>query len=161
MFKDAYKFVKNYEKCQLFTRHPQLAALPLRLVVIAKRFHQWGIDFIGPLDPPSSVGHTYILTAIDYFTKWVEAIPTKKANSQVVCDFLMDHIFVRFGVPQKIVSDNATYFSSREISLFFYEHGVSLAHSLDYFPKGNGQENYSNKNLVAIIKKLVFDNSQD
>ena len=52
MFKDAYKFVKNYEKCQLFTGCPQLVALPLRPVVIDEPFHEWGIDFIGPLSPP-------------------------------------------------------------------------------------------------------------
>ena len=138
MFKYAYNFVKNCEKCQLLTGCPQLAALPLRLVVIEEPFHQWGIDFIGPLSLSSSARHIYILIETDYFTKWVEAIPTKKANSQVVCEFLFEHIFVRFGVPQKIVLDNATYFSSEEISLFCYEHGISLAHSSDYFPQGNG-----------------------
>lgn len=91
----------------------------------------------------------------------MEAIPTKKANSQVVCDFLMEYIFVRFRVPQKIVLDNTTYFSSEEISLLCYEHGISLAHSLDYFPQGNEQVESNNKNLVAIIKKMVSDNSRD
>lgn len=128
-------------------------------MVIDEPFQQWGINFIGPINPSSSVRHIYILTTIDYFTKWVEEIPTKKANSQVVCNFLMEHIFVRFGVPQKIVSDNTTYFSSEEISLFCYEHGISLAHSSDYFLQGNGQAKSNNKNLVAIIKKLVSDNS--
>ena len=90
MFKDAYKYVKDCEKCQLFTRRPQLATLPLRPVVIDEPFKQWGIDFIGPLNPPSSARHCYILIATNYFTKWVEEIPTKKANSQVVCDFLME-----------------------------------------------------------------------
>ena len=69
--------------------------------------------------------------------------------------------FVRFGVPQKIVLDNATYFSSEEISLFYYKHVASLAHSSNYFPQGNGQAKSSNKNLVAIIKKLVSDNSRN
>ena len=76
----------------------------------------------------------YILTATKYFTKWVEAIPTKHANSQVVCDFLLEYIFFQFGVPQKTVANNATYFSSKEISIFCYEHGISLAHASNYFP---------------------------
>ena len=101
------------------------------------------------------------MTTTDYFTKWVEAIPTKKANSQVVCDFLMEYLFTRFGVPQKIVSDNATYFYYEEISIFYYEHGVSLAHLSDYFPQGNGQAKSNNKNLVAIMKNLVSNNSRD
>lgn len=112
MFKDAYSFVKDCAKCKLFIGHPQLVVFPLRPMVIEESFHDWGIDFIGPLNRPSSAGHMYILTTIDYFTKWVEDIPTKRANSQVVCEFLMEYIFVKFGFPQKIVIDNATYFSS-------------------------------------------------
>ena len=81
MFKDSYTYVKNCEKCHLFTGCPQLAMLPLKPIVIDEPFQQWGIDFIGILNPPSSVGHNYILIAMDYFTKWVEAIPTKKENS--------------------------------------------------------------------------------
>jgi transposase InsO family protein len=109
----------------------------------------------------SSTGHVYILTATDYFTKWVEAIPTKKANAQVTCEFLMNHIIVRFGIPMKIVSDNASYFSSEEISMFCYDHGITLAHASDYFPQGNGQAESSNKNLISIMKKLVSDNGKD
>ena len=52
---------------------------------------------------------------------------TKKENTQVTCEFLKNHILVRFGVPIKIVDDNDTYFSSREMSMFSYEHGITLA----------------------------------
>ncbi|XP_059073521.1 uncharacterized protein LOC131874254 [Cryptomeria japonica] len=103
----------------------------------------------------------YILTSTDYFTKWVEAIPTKKANSEVVCDFLKDCILVHFGVPQKIVADNASYFSSEEFTMFYYEHKITLSHSSDYFLQGNGLAESSNKNLVAIMKKLVDDNARN
>lgn len=74
------------------------------------------------------------LTAIDYFTKWVEAIPTRKVNSEVVCNFLRDCILVHFGVPQKIVADNASYFSSKELTMFCYEHQITLSCSSNYSP---------------------------
>lgn len=138
MFWDAYVHVKGCEKCQLFSGKPHLAALPLRPVVIDEPFKQWGVDFIGPINPHSSAGHMYILIAMDYFTKWVEAIPTKKANSEVVYNFLKDYILVCFRVPQKIVADNTSYFSSEELTMFFYEHQISLSHSSNYFPQGNG-----------------------
>ncbi|XP_059067908.1 uncharacterized protein LOC131858629 [Cryptomeria japonica] len=121
MFRDAYIHVKECEKCQLFSGKPHLAALPLRLVVIDEPFKQWGIDFIGPINPHSSAGHVYILTATDYFTKWVEAIPTKKANSEI----------------------------------------ISLSHSSDYFPQGNGLAESSNNNLITIMKKLVDESAQN
>lgn len=99
MFHDAYTYVKECEKCQLFSGKPHLVALPLRPVVVDEPFKQWGIDFIGLINPHSSAGHMYILIATNYFTKWVEAIPTKKANSEVVCNFLEDCILVRFKGP--------------------------------------------------------------
>ncbi|KAH9289572.1 hypothetical protein KI387_033689, partial [Taxus chinensis] len=70
-------------------------------------FKQWGMDFIGDISDLSSAGHKWILIATDYFTKLLEAIPTKKATHQVVMDFMLNHIIYRFGVPVKIVADNA------------------------------------------------------
>lgn len=106
MFCDAYIYVKGCEKCQLFSGKPHLATLPLRPVVIDEPFKQWGINFIGPINPHSSANHMYILIATNYFTKWVEVVPTKRANSEVVCNFLRDCIPVHFGVPQKIFANN-------------------------------------------------------
>ncbi|XP_057866026.2 uncharacterized protein LOC131073577 [Cryptomeria japonica] len=82
MFKDAYAWVAKCEKCKLFTSKPQLAALPLRPVIVDEPFKQWGLDFIGPLMPTSSVGHTHILKTTNYFTKWVEAILVRKTTSK-------------------------------------------------------------------------------
>ncbi|XP_059066425.1 uncharacterized protein LOC131857734 [Cryptomeria japonica] len=161
MFRDAYTYIKGCEKCELFYGKPQLAALPLRPMVVDEPFKQWGIDFVGPIDPHSSAGHMYILTTIDYFTKWVEVVPTKKANSEVVCNFLKDCILVHFGVPHKIVADNASYFSFEELTMFCYEHQITILHSSDYFSQGNGLAESSNKNLVAIMKKLVDDNARN
>lgn len=87
------------EKCKLFSAKPKLATLPLRNVNIEEPFKQWGLDFIGPLNPNSSSGHTHILIATDYFTKWVEAKPIKKTTFEVVSKFLMENILVRFEVP--------------------------------------------------------------
>ncbi|XP_059075168.1 uncharacterized protein LOC131875151 [Cryptomeria japonica] len=115
-------------------RKPQLAALPLRPVVVEEPFKQWGLDFIAPLTPSSSAGHTHILTTTDYFTKWVEAVPVRRTTSKVICEFLKENSLVRFGVPLKIVTDNAASFSSTKISMFYYDHGISLAHSSDYYP---------------------------
>ncbi|KAH9298462.1 hypothetical protein KI387_030144, partial [Taxus chinensis] len=53
-----------------------------------------GLDFIGTLNPTSSAGHTHVLTAMDYFTKWVEAIPVKSTTSEVVCSFIKENILV-------------------------------------------------------------------
>ena len=87
----------------MFTGKQKLAALPLQPVVVEAPFQQWGLDFIGQFKDNSSNGYTWIITTTDYFTKWVEAIPTKSATDKVVMDFLEDKIITRFGVPAKIL----------------------------------------------------------
>ena len=139
MFKDAYAWVAKCEKCKIFFGRPQLATLQLRPMIIEGPFQQWGLNFIGLIIPTSSAGHQYIITTIDYFTKWVEAKATKKTTSEVVCEFIKENILARFGVPIKLVMDNASYFSSIEITNFCFEYGITFGHSSDYFPQGNGQ----------------------
>jgi len=135
----------------MFSRHLQLASLPLRPFIIEGPFQQWGLDFIGPMSPTSSVGHQYIILVTDYFTKWVEAKAIKKTNFEVVCEFIKENILVKFGVPIKLVMDNASYFSSIEIIDFCFEYGITVGHSYDYLPQGNGQAESSNKNLINIV----------
>jgi hypothetical protein len=73
------------------------ASIPLQPVTISRPFEQWGIDVIGEINPNSSKQHKYILTAIDYFTRWLEAIPLTHVNEKVVIQFLEQHIITRFG----------------------------------------------------------------
>ncbi|KAH9303704.1 hypothetical protein KI387_008108, partial [Taxus chinensis] len=84
-----------------------LGSLPLQPVSIEAPFKKWGMDFIDEISEPLHVGHKWILMPIDYFTKWVEAIPTKRGTHQIVMDFMLNHIICKFGVPVKIVADNA------------------------------------------------------
>ena len=80
LFKDAHAHVR---KCDIFQRcggRQPKAAAPLNPVMITEPFEQWGLDIIGEIKPNSSLQHKYILTATDYFTHWVEAIPLRKIN---------------------------------------------------------------------------------
>ena len=93
MFSDVFSFVKPCDKCQRFAGRQHLKSLPLKLVHTNGPFYQWGLDFIGEINPHSSGHHKWILVAIDYFTKWIEAIPTKNANYEVAINLLNDNIF--------------------------------------------------------------------
>ena len=68
-------------------------------------FSVWGIDIIGKISPKSSSGHEFILVAIDYFTKWVEATSYAKLNATKVAAFIRSHIICRYGVPHELISD--------------------------------------------------------
>jgi hypothetical protein len=157
VFSDVHKMVRGCQQCQLFTGKQKLATLPLQPVVVEAPFQQWGFDSIGQFKDNSNNGYSWIITTTDYFTKWVEAIPTKSATDKVVMDFLEDRIITRFGVPAKIAIDNAKAFSSTELSSFCFKYGTILSHSSNYYPQGNGLAESSNKNLMTILKKTVGD----
>jgi transposase InsO family protein len=131
----------------------------LKPVVVSAPFQQWGLDFIGEIHPPSSGQHRWILTATDYFTKWIEVVPTRSTSHRVIISFL-ENIIARFGCPSKIVTDNASPFRSEPLIKFCEQFGISLIHSTPYYPQGNGLAESYNKSLIKLIKKLLEDNKR-
>ena len=85
--------------------------MPLRPIMATRAFSNWGIDFVGPIKPPARHTHEeYIIVAIDYLTKWVEAKATVKNDARTTTKFLYENIFTCCRLPIKIVSDGDTYF---------------------------------------------------
>ena len=101
-------------------------------------FRGWGIDLIGQIFLPSSKRHKFILVAIDYFTKWVEAIPLKTVTSKNMVDFVKEHIVYRFGIPQTITTDQGTMFTSEEFRDFAASTRIKLLNSSSYYAQANG-----------------------
>ena len=83
--------------------------------------------------------------AIDYFTKWVEAIPLKNFTSKEMIEFVREHIIYRFGIPQTITTDQGTMFTSDEFEEFATGMGIKLLNSSSYYPQANGLAEASNK----------------
>eukprot|EP00253_Pinus_taeda_P028834 PITA_28834 len=103
----------------------------------------------------------WILVATDYFTKWIEAIPTRNADHNVVMKFLTENIFTRSGCPHKLVTDNAAAFRAKELVDMCNSMGIKLIHSTSYYPQGNGLAESFNKSLIRIIKTLLEDNKKN
>ena len=82
--------------------------MPLNPILVVEIFDVWGIDFMGPF--PTSFGHEYILVAVDYVSKWVEAVATRTNDHKVVVNFLKTNIFSKFGTPRAIISDGGEPF---------------------------------------------------
>jgi hypothetical protein len=118
-------------------------------------FRGWGIDLISQINPPSSKGHKFLLLATDYFTKWDEAIPLKKVTSENMVEFVKKHIIYRFGIPQKITTDQGTQFISSEFREFAESMGIKLLNSSPYYAQSNGQAEASNKIMIKIIQKKI------
>jgi hypothetical protein len=160
LFSDIFSQVRACEPCQKFAGKQKLMSLPLKPIITHGPFQQWGLDFIGEINPSSSGQHRWILTTTDYFTKWIEAIPTQNAIDKVIMDFLEGYIFSRFGCPKKLVIDNAQAFKSNSMIEFCNKYSIKLVHSTPYYPQGNGLAESSNKTLIRIIKKLLAENKK-
>eukprot|EP00253_Pinus_taeda_P008689 PITA_08689 len=107
--------------------------------------------------PTSSNQHRWVLTATDYFTKWVEAIPVRNVTDSVVIKFIEENILSRFGCPTQIVTENATTFSSVKLIDFCQKYQILLHHSTPYYLQGNDLVESSNKSMVKVIKKTLVD----
>eukprot|EP00253_Pinus_taeda_P011949 PITA_11949 len=105
--------------------------------------------------------HKYILTATDYFTKWVEAIPLKTTNSEAIIEFIDKFIITKFGVPNALIFDNASYFSGNAMFDFAIKRGFKLKYSANYYPQGNGLAESTNENLIKIIKQTIERNHKN
>ena len=82
--------------------------MPLHGILVVQLLDVWGIDFMGPF--PSSFGNIYILLAVDYVSKWVEATTFLKNDGNTVVGFLQRNILSRFGTPRTIISDGGSHF---------------------------------------------------
>jgi hypothetical protein len=160
LLSDIFSQVRACEPCQNFVGKHKLMSLPLNPIIAHVPFQQWDLDFIGEINPSSFGQHKWILTAKDYFTKWIEAIPTRNATDKVIMEFLEGHIFSRFGCPKKLVTDNAQAFKSNSMIDFCNNYNIKLVHSTPYYPQGNGLVESSNKILIRIIKKLLTENKR-
>eukprot|EP00253_Pinus_taeda_P022399 PITA_22399 len=161
LFRDAHEYVMKCRNFQTSSGRQRKPAFPLQLVNIEQPFEQWGLDIIGEITPHSSKQHKYILTATDYFTKWVEAIPLKTTNFEAIIEFIDQFIITKFGVPNALVFDNASYFSGNAMFDFTIKRGFKLKYSANYYPQGNGLAESTNKNLIKIIKRTIEQNHKN
>jgi hypothetical protein len=104
-------------------------AISLQPITVEKPFSQWGLDVFGPINPNSSKGHMYILTATDYFAKWPEAVALKRVDSKELIKFLKDNILSRVGVLDKFITDNGSIFIGSNFIEFCGEYGIIMGQS--------------------------------
>ncbi|KAM0997088.1 hypothetical protein ACFX2C_007009 [Malus domestica] len=159
IFKNAKTFCLTCDKCQRMGGISARDQMPQVSILNVEIFDVWGIDFMGPF--PSSYGFTYILLAVDYVSKWVEAKATRTNDSKVVADFIRTNIFARFGMPQVIISDGGSHFCNRTIEALLRKYSVTHKVSTPYHPQTNGQAEVSNREIKQILEKTIGPTRKD
>nr|GFA07892.1 reverse transcriptase domain-containing protein [Tanacetum cinerariifolium] len=124
-------------------------------IQIYEIFDVWGIDFMGPF--PNSKGNEYILVAVDYLSKWVEAKALPTNDARVVVKFLKS-LFSWFGTPKAIISDRGTHFCNDQFSRVMEKYGVTYRLSTTYHPQTSGHVEVTNRGLKRILKRTVGEN---
>uniref|UniRef100_A0A2N9HU83 Integrase catalytic domain-containing protein n=1 Tax=Fagus sylvatica TaxID=28930 RepID=A0A2N9HU83_FAGSY len=130
MFKDTYSFCKGCLECQKLGRVTRRNMMLMSPILKIEVFYCWGIDFMGPF--PQSFGNLYILLAIDYASKWVEASACKVNDHKVMLKFFREHIFSRFGMLKAVISDNGKHFCNRPFEVLVKKYGVVSPNRKDW-----------------------------
>ncbi|CAN6544064.1 unnamed protein product [Malus baccata var. baccata] len=159
LFKDARTFCITCDRCQRTGTIGAKDQMPQTPIFNVEIFDVWGMDFMGPFPP--SYGFTYILLAVDYVSKWVEAKATRTNDSKVVADFIKANIFSRFGMPRVFISDRGSHFCNRTIEALFKKYNVRHRVSTPYHPQTNGQAEVSSREIKQILEKTVGPNRKD
>jgi hypothetical protein len=130
--------------------------MPLNPILVIEIFDCWGIDFIGPFPP--SFDFVYILVAVDYVSKWIEAIPSRNNDHKIVIKFLKENILSRFRIPRAMISDGGTHFCNKSFESLMKKYGITHKVATPYHPQTSGQVELANREIKQILEKIVNPN---
>ncbi|GJQ90856.1 reverse transcriptase domain-containing protein [Tanacetum coccineum] len=155
IYRGAHDLVTRCDTCQRQGKISQRDEMPQNSIHVCEIFDVWVIDFMGPF--PSSRGNKYILVAVDYLSKWVEAKALPTNDARVVYKFLKS-LFARFGAPRAIISDRGTHFCNDQFAKVMLKYGVTHRLSIAYHPQTSGQVEVSNRGLKRILERTIGEN---
>ncbi|GJR44707.1 reverse transcriptase domain-containing protein [Tanacetum coccineum] len=152
IYRDAHTLIKSYDTCQRQGKISQRDEMPQNAIQVCEIFDVWGIDFMGPF--LSSKGNKFILVAVDYLSKWVEAKALPTNDVRVVVKILKS-LFARFGTPRAIISDRGTHICNDQFAKVKSKYGVTHRLATTYHPQISGQVKVSNRGLKRILERTV------
>ncbi|GJW16966.1 reverse transcriptase domain-containing protein [Tanacetum coccineum] len=160
MHEDARKLIKACQDCQVHKPIPRSPQQKLSPITSPWPLYKWGIDIAGPFsEGPGKV--KFLIVAIDYFTKWIEAKPVATITGNQIKKFVWDNIVCRFGLPREIISDNGKQFQDNLFKdwckkLCIRQHFASVKHL-----QTNGLVERENRSLGEGIKARLDERSKN
>jgi hypothetical protein len=157
---DAADLVQKCENCQKCGRDQKQPSSLTQLIHPTWPLQRWGIDLLGPL-PPAQGNLKYVVVAVEYFSKWIEAKPLATITSVTVQKFFWQNIVCRFRVPKAITVDNGTNFDAEAFKDFCDQIGTKIHFASVRHPKSNGQVERENGIIMTGIMKLIFNQPRE
>ena len=152
---DAQRIVRTCENCQFYTRQIHKPTQELQTIPITYPFAVWGLDILGPF-PWAKGGYKFLFVAIDKFTKWIEAELVRKITAEAAIRFVR-MLVSRFGVPNRIITDQGTQFTSKKFTAYCDDMGTRICLASVVHPQSNGRVEQANALVLQGIKKKSFE----
>jgi hypothetical protein len=114
------------------------------------------MDIVGPL--PTAQGNIkFIVVAVEYFIKWIEARPFATITSTTIRKFILQQIICRFGVPKELTVDNGKQFDCQDFRDYYRSIWTKLRFASVYHPQPNSAAERANGQVFPAVKKCLFD----
>jgi hypothetical protein len=153
---DAAELVQKCEGCQKCARDQKQPSSLTQLIQPTWPLQRWGLDLLGPL-PPAQGNLKYVVVAVEYFSKWIEAKPLATITSVTIQKFFWQNIVCRYGVPKAITVDNGTQFDAEAFKEFCGKIGTKIRFASVRHPESNGLVERANGIIMIEIMKLIFN----
>ncbi|VFQ98945.1 unnamed protein product [Cuscuta campestris] len=151
---DCERYVQKCRMCQVFYKYPGRPATYYHPVSNVIPFARFGVDIIGAF-PIAQGGKKFVIVAIDYFTKWIEAEALANIPTQQCKKFIWKNIITRFGAPMNLITDNGPQFRNPRFTEYLEGFGIKHNRSSVAYPQRNGQVENANRTIVDGLKKRL------
>jgi hypothetical protein len=157
---DAADLVQKCENCQKCARDQKQPSSLTQLIQPTWPLQRWGLDLLGPL-PPAQGNLKYVVVAVEYFSKWIEAKPLATITSVTVQKFFWQNIVCRFCVSKAITVCNGTQFDDETFKDFCDRISTNIHFASVRHPESNGLVERANDIIMTGIMKLIFNQPRE
>nr|CAH66249.1 OSIGBa0101A01.5 [Oryza sativa] len=146
--------IKKCESCQRHGRSQTAPHYDLQPIAPIWPFTRWGLDIIGPF-PVARNGYKFVIVAVEYFSRWIEAEPLGAITSATVQKFVWKNIICRFGVPKEFITDNGKQFDSEKFREMCEGLNLEIRFASVAHPQSNGAAERTNGKILEALKKRL------